>query len=191
MSADPFFDEDGAVEPGPYRWVAGGPGPLDAVSVIHRRDHPFKKKPEGKKGCDVCGRGKLRLVHHGNPGTFNAFGSGANRFAYQGTKKLWQERLTELLDEAGLPRGLGRVFVEGEMCFPTRQKRDQGNYRFILEKALGDALKEGGWLEDDHWACYEFGALRATYEKGEAWTRLTFFPEWPGEEPDPAQGSLL
>ena len=67
------------------------------------------------------------------------------------------------------------------MCFPTRVRRDQGNYRFILEKALGDALKEGGWLEDDNWALFEFGNLGYVYEKGRSWTEVVIFPSWPEE----------
>jgi hypothetical protein len=62
------------------------------------------------------------------------------------------------------------------MCFPDRRRRDQGNHRFIVEKALGDALVAGGWLPDDTWEHYEFGGLAMRVERGESWTRLMLFP---------------
>jgi hypothetical protein len=51
-----------------------------------------------------------------------------------------------------------------------------GNYRVLLEKALGDALKVGGWLDDDDWSRYEFGGLAYAYERGVSRTRLIIFP---------------
>jgi hypothetical protein len=65
--------------------------------------------------------------------------------------------------------------VEGQCTFPDRTRRDQGNHRFMLEKAMGDALVAGGWLEDDDWSRYEFGGLSAVYEKGVSRTRLMVF----------------
>jgi hypothetical protein len=52
----------------------------------------------------------------------------------------------------------------GLCCFPDRIRRDQGNFRYFIEKALGDALVAGGWLEfgglaDDDWDHYEFGGM--------------------------------
>lgn len=162
---------------------------LEAVDVIHERDHRFVKKPKPQIGCAVCGAGKHRMVHHGHTVSLNDNGAAANSFGYQAIKKSWGERLVELLDASGLPRGLGRVEARGQMCFPDRQRRDQGNYRFLIEKALGDALVTGGWLPDDDWLRYEFGRLDYTYEKGRSWTALTLFPELHTEfEP---QGVLL
>jgi hypothetical protein len=70
------------------------------------------------------------------------------------------------------------VFAEGEVTFPSRIKHDQGNYRFMLEKALGDALQTVGVLQDDSWDFYSFGNLAATYEKGVRRTRLLLMPEY-------------
>ena len=50
--------------------------------------------------------------------------------------------------------------------FPARRRRDSGNYRVMLEKALGDALVEGGWLPDDTPEHYEFGGV--TFTEGAA-----------------------
>jgi hypothetical protein len=53
---------------------------------------------------------------------------------------------------------------------------DQGNFRYFIEKALGDALVAGGWLADDDWDHYEFGGLAKTYERGESWIKLMIMP---------------
>lgn len=144
------------------------------VEILHERDHRFAKRPG--RGCEQCGKGRHDIAHHGTPQSVRLFGSGANHFTYQTIKHAWQQRLTELLNVAELPKGLGRVLVEGEVCFPDRQRRDQGNHRFVVEKALGDALTAGGWLEDDDWSRFEFGQLAYRYEKGQSWTRLVVFP---------------
>lgn len=154
---------------------------LQPVDVRHERDHPFEKGE--KRGCahldfdDVrCGRAKDAMVHVGVPQSLNVHGSSAHWYSYQGQKKNWSARLAELLDWSGLPRGLAYVYVEGQVCFPDRRKRDQGNFRFLLEKSLGDTLVSEGYIEDDDWSRYEFGNLRRAYEKGECWTALTLFP---------------
>lgn len=155
--------------------------PSGTVVVRHTRDHPFQKKapPAGSDkpspGCAVCNAAKRDMRHVGAPQSINALGSPStsNRHVYQGWKKGWSETLGALLEQAGVPRPLAHVEAEGLVCFPTRAARDQGNFRVIIEKALGDTLVEGGWLPDDNWDFYEFGALRRTYSRGEAWTELT------------------
>jgi hypothetical protein len=146
---------------------------LQPVMVEHTRDHAFVKQT--KRGCGECGKAKTDTCHHGAPPTLNALGSG-NQFAFQAHKKAWQALLIDLVAETDLPHGLAAVLVEGEMTFPDRKRRDQGNHRFLIEKALGDALVEGGWLEDDDWSRFEFGGLAYRYEKGVSRTRLTIFP---------------
>lgn len=179
---------------------------LRPVTIEHWRDHPFKKKEkrwdekQGKEiqppGCAKCGAGKIRPVHHGRPESANEAGSGSNWAAYQSKKRVWMDLLKELIAAAGLPRGLGRIVVEGEMTFgrrPGAKGPDQDNYRFPLSKALGDALEEGGWLEQDNWLRYEFGGLRYRYSKGEEGFRLMLMPSWdtPGVGEDAPQGALL
>lgn len=138
-----------------------------------------------KRGCDHrdrdgvrCGVAKLDMIHHGTPQSLNVHGSSAQMFAYQNMKHNWQVRLGELMEQAALPPKLGYVYAEGQCCFPDRRARDQGNFRFMLEKALGDALVEYGYLEDDDWSRYEFGRLHRAYQKGDSWTALTLFPSW-------------
>lgn len=155
--------------------------------IEHRRDHKFKPKPGQKvPRCEICGRGKGNVAHVGTPKSLNVFASSRSEFVYLNAKQMWQDRITELLREQGV-EPFERVVVEGEVCFPDRQRRDQGNYRFILEKALGDALTKGGWLEDDDWSRYEFGNLAYHYAKGECWTKLILFPAVHHDLTDPPE----
>lgn len=131
------------------------------------------------RGCNRCGRNKGDLAHFGAPPSLNLLSSGPgadNPHFYAGLKKTWQGLLAELLEDSDLPRGLGRVTVEGLVTFPTAGRRDQGNHRVLLEKALGDALTDGGWLEDDDWTRYEFGQLSMRVEPGVSATHLSIFP---------------
>jgi hypothetical protein len=154
---------------------------VEPVTIHHERRCHFKRKPDdpgtGKKrlGCDRCGQSKAHPDHLGAPESFNVFAS-SGWSVYQQAKKRWASVLTLALRESGLPRDLDRIVVEGEATFPDKAKRDQGNYRVIIEKALGDVLVSGGWLEDDSWDRYEFGNLTKRYEKGVSATRLTLFP---------------
>lgn len=130
------------------------------------------------RGCNRCGRNKSDPAHYGAPASFNVWsGTGAaGTQAYKGVKDIWQRILTTLLERSELPRGCERIVVEGEVTFPATADRDQGNFRVIVEKALGDALQQGGWLPNDDWTRYEFGNLTMRVVPGESATRLTLFP---------------
>ena len=67
--------------------------------------------------------------------------------------------LSIALMEQMVPRGLASVKATATIRFKQRRRRDEGNFRVILEKALGDALVEGGWLSDDTADLYGFGAV--------------------------------
>lgn len=148
------------------------PEVFEPVTLEVVRDHAFEK--QAKRGCGVCGGAKTAICHAGAPPSMNVLGSG-NQFVYQAHKKAWQEALIVQLEQADMPRPVNRVVVEGEVTFPDRRKRDQGNHRFFLEKALGDALVTGGWLADDDWERFEFGGLAQAFEKGVSRTRLLVF----------------
>jgi hypothetical protein len=164
-------------------------GQPEPVEIEIRQDHPFRRRDKrwdvklGKyvqpSGCATCGKGKMNAAHLGAPPSLNEGGSGMNRMAFQSLKKAWQSALTEQLNASGLERGLAGVTVEGLIGFPTRAERDQGNHRWMVEKALGDALVSGGWLQSDCFfpVCrYEFGGLQAVHHPGESWIRLSLFP---------------
>jgi hypothetical protein len=114
------------------------------------------------------------------PPSLNQLGSG-NRMKFWRIKKEWQARFLGALTAAELPHGLARVIVEGQITFPVSRRRDEGNFRFFLEKALGDTLTAGGWLTDDAADRYSFGALLFAHEPGISEIVLTLFAEWPEE----------
>lgn len=151
---------------------------------VHKKDggdHKF----QSSLGCAICGRYKKDRVHFGAPPSLNIFGSG-NMGAFIGLKAQWEELLTDLLEESGLPKGLTSVVVEAQITFPDDHKgRDEGNIRFLVEKSLGDALVAGGWLTDDTFypvRRYTFGGLDGHYERGVSALRLMIFPDLSGDE---------
>jgi Holliday junction resolvase RusA-like endonuclease len=60
-----------------------------------------------------------------------------------------RDALDLLLRTSDLPKRVELVVASAVLTFPTRRRRDEGNYRTPLEKALGDALTRNGFLKDD------------------------------------------
>lgn len=134
-----------------------------------------------QNGCANCGRNKGDKAHYGAPKSYNSIGggrgSGAAAMVGANLKQTWQAIFTELLEASRLPKGLEAVWVEGEITFPDRREdRDQGNFRVVIEKALGDALQAGGWIERDDWTRYEFAGLTMRVDPGRSATAVTIFP---------------
>src|SRR5262245_19459888 len=95
------------------------------------------------------------------PSSLNKVGQRGSWKATHFHKKRWQEILERYLMMARLPRPLPHFLkVEAELVFPRRHRRDAGNYQAPLEKALGDALVNGGWLPDDTPRWWSFEELR-------------------------------
>jgi hypothetical protein len=113
-------------------------------------------------------------VPHIPPSMNDIVGQGT-RWRYTKAKRDWTAILKPAIVRAGL-EPCDRIVAVGEITFPTRAKHDQGNYRFMLEKALGDVLQDG-WLPDDSWDHYEFSDLTCRYEKGVRRTRICLMPE--------------
>jgi hypothetical protein len=157
------------------------------VEIVITQDHPYAKKPNdpetGRKriGCETCNRAKLHPDHLGAPPSMNEGGGGGamDWRKYQGIKKAWMAVLAAKLAEECAGERWHAVTVECRIGFPTRTKRDEGNVRWMVEKALGDALVVGGWLEDD---CifpvrrYSFGGVEAVHTPGASSVRLILFP---------------
>jgi hypothetical protein len=61
--------------------------------------------------------------------------------------------------EQRVPKELKRVEATATLRFKQKRRRDEGNHRALLEKALGDVLQAGGWLKDDTPDLYRFGRL--------------------------------
>lgn len=110
------------------------------------------------------------LLLDSTPPSLNAIAGRGNRFAFTRAKRQWQADLATTLMLRQVPRGLSRVDASAVLVFPTARRRDEGNFRVLLEKALGDALVDGGWLPDDTPEHFRFGAV--TFEKGESRTRV-------------------
>lgn len=175
---------------------------LEPVQVEQRRECHFKAKacascglPKSNpvhakrggtchgpfpRGCDRCGRNKGDVAHFGAPPSYNAFGSGRGtggaNMVGASLLNTWKDILRKLIKAAGMPKDLSVIYAEGEIVFPTRGDRDQGNFRVIIEKALGDVLESEGYLPNDSWEHYEFGNLTMRIEPGVSATRLTLFP---------------
>jgi hypothetical protein len=185
----------------------------EPVYVEVRRDCHFKAKPckdcgrskaahkpfdgecdgfRRQNGCERCGRPKNDLGHFGAPPSYNALGggrgTGAAAMVGANMKQQWQAIFREALAASALPKGLAKVLVEGTIVFPDRGRRDQGNFRVVIEKALGDALVDGGWIEDDDWAHYSFGGLEMEVVPGVSATRLAIFPM---QERGPVKGEQM
>jgi len=165
---------------------------IELTEVCH-----FKRKPCGrcgkaktnpihrKKGgicafkqqnmCVRCGKARNHRDHLGAPPSFRVLGSGSQR-AYIGLKTTWQPILIDLLEQSGLPKGLQRVMVDGEVSYPDSQERDEDNAVALVRKFLGDALVQGGWLSSDVWGRHKFGELVRADEPGVSRLRLTLFP---------------
>jgi hypothetical protein len=82
------------------------------------------------------------------------------------------DALTLLLRTSPLPKDLTQVVASAELSFPTRRRRDEGNFRTPLEKALGDALVSGGFLNDDTPDHFRVERVLIREEPGEPGTTL-------------------
>jgi hypothetical protein len=88
-------------------------------------------------------------------------------------KQDWQRDCGTALMLAQVPRGLEAVRATARLFFRQRRRRDEGNFRVILEKALGDALTGGGWIPDDTPDHYRFGAVELCAPASVAMTIVT------------------
>lgn len=79
--------------------------------------------------------------------------------------------LMKLLLLQRVPRLNGlKVHATAVVRLPKNRRRDEGNYRDVLEKALGDTLQLHG-LDDDTPDYFTFGEI--TFDQGQAQTTIT------------------
>lgn len=114
------------------------------------------------------------VSHAAVPPSLNRVGSRGGHWAYTRSKREWQELIAKLLWEAGVPRRLEHVHIDATLRFPVVRTRDAGNFSWMLEKAGGDALKQGGWIVDDTPDHYEFGSVTFDPELGPPRTTFHF-----------------
>lgn len=105
------------------------------------------------------------------PPSLNQVGARGNPRHFHRVKRQWQKWLELTLMGSSLPRGCEHVSARAVLTFPTSRGRDEGNYRALLEKALGDALQAGRWIENDTPEHYTFPSL--TFAQGPAATTIT------------------
>jgi hypothetical protein len=92
---------------------------------------------------------------------------------FHGAKKRWQGLFGMLLLKERIPRGATKVKARAHLRFPVRRQRDEGNYRTILEKALGDALQTVGIISDDTSEHFQFTDVIFEEERGANRTQIT------------------
>jgi hypothetical protein len=99
--------------------------------------------------------------------------------AFQREKKAWQEEIEAELMVARTPRGNVRAITGVFIRFDRRMARppDPGNYRTLIDKALGDALVNYGALSDDDDAHYVFGGVEFEEEIGPARTTIWLYTQ--------------
>jgi hypothetical protein len=114
----------------------------------------------------------LDLTWRDVPPSLNREGRSAP-IAQHRIKKGLQATLEGLLMASALPRNLNRVEAWAVMRFPDARRRDEGNFRWMLEKSLGDALTNGRWLTDDTAEQYRFYLVKFDPEKGPRQTIIT------------------
>lgn len=94
------------------------------------------------------------------PPSLNNVGSRGGWHRFYKEKRFWQQTVERyLLVHRGYRPMASPVSVMASLRFPQRRTRDEGNFRFLLEKAVGDALVNGNWLPDDSSDHYRFREL--------------------------------
>lgn len=121
---------------------------------------------------DLTGSSPVRsiLEYDGTPPSLNALAYKHWR-KFHRVKQEWQGIFEVLLMEQPLERSrikppYVRAFASAVLRFPNRRRRDEGNYRAMIEKALGDALVNGGWLDDDTADHFRVGEVTFDPEPG-------------------------
>lgn len=102
---------------------------------------------------------RATLCIPGTPASFNSVGLRSHWAVGRKHKLQWQQWLSIALMEQGVPRGLKSVSAKATIRFKQRRRRDEINFRPLIDKALGDTLVEGGWLEDDSPEYFRFGEV--------------------------------
>jgi len=92
------------------------------------------------------------------PPSFNKVGLRSHWAVGRKAKQDWEQFLSIALLEQRVPRGLQSVRASATLRFKQRRRRDEGNFKPLLEKALGDVL-QNGWIEDDTPEHYRFGRV--------------------------------
>lgn len=112
------------------------------------------------------------FVYDDTPPSFNEVGHTGNRWAWTKAEKEWKGIFETLLMATGFPRDWEQITAVVRLRFPTKRRRDEVNYRTLLEKALGDALVNGRWLPDDTPEHFTFERVHFEQQTGKALTTI-------------------
>lgn len=113
------------------------------------------------------------LVYDDVPPSLNRIGTRGGHWTVTRAKTRWQDIFEVLLMTSNLSRNQDRLRATARLRLPVRRRRDEGNYRWLLEKSLGDALVNGRWLLDDTPEYFTFGELTFEQQPGPARTTIT------------------
>jgi hypothetical protein len=93
---------------------------------------------------------------------------------FKKVKQDWQREIEQELLVAQVPRGRACVLAGASIQFPSgaTRRRDAGNFSVVPEKALGDALVNGGWLPDDTPEFFRFVGVEFVSSAGPARTQI-------------------
>lgn len=97
-----------------------------------------------------------RLIIPACPPSLNRVGGQGHWRRWYEAKKRWQALLLGQLIAIDLPKDLGAVTASAQLRYPNRRRRDSDNHSALIAKSLGDALQQGGYLEDDTPQHYQF-----------------------------------
>lgn len=101
---------------------------------------------------------RATLCIPGTPPSFNKVGLRSHWAVGRKAKQDWEQWLLIALLEQRVPKELKSVRASAALRFKQRRRRDEGNFKPLLEKALGDVL-QNGWIPDDTPDLYRFGAV--------------------------------
>jgi hypothetical protein len=102
----------------------------------------------------------------------NPMGGAAAAGNYAREKSRWEGVITMLFMAHHIPRNLERVEAEVEFRWPTNHRRDIGNFKGMLEKAMGDGLVKAGWLKDDDTDRFDVVKFTRAKENGPKRTQI-------------------
>ena len=114
----------------------------------------------------------VELSLPGTPPSLNTTGASRSWQRFYREKKKWEGYCVIALMEMKVPKGLASVEATAKLRFPSKRRRDEGNFRVVLEKALGDALQLHGAIEDDTPEWFTFGKVTFDEERGEPLTTV-------------------
>lgn len=113
------------------------------------------------------------LKYADTPPSMNTNVGKGNWRTFHTEKKKWEGIFGMLCLKERVPRGCTVVKAKIWLRFRVTRKRDPGNFRTLIEKALGDALQTVGIIPDDTATYFEVEAVELAEVSGPACTAVT------------------